>query len=84
MLETLGIGVATAEGKFTIANEETSVKYLHWTPTKCDSNNSKVVGMLLYLLGHSLILLMLPTVPLNICSDQSLCTDMPSSELEPI
>ncbi len=53
MFETLGLDVGTANGKFTPAKGKPLAKHVHGEPASGDFNYSSVVGMLLYLAGHT-------------------------------
>ncbi len=52
-LENFGLNVGTANGKFTPAKEKPLSKHVHVEPACGNFNYSNMVGMLLYLAGHS-------------------------------
>ncbi len=79
---TLGLNVGTTNGKFTPAIGKPLAKHVHGEPACGNFNYSSVVGCFCILLvTHTLTLLMLFTVPQDICSAQSLCMNRPSSKL---
>ncbi len=53
VLETLGLDVGTANRKLTHAEGKPLAKHVHGEPASGDFNNTSVVGMLLYLAGHT-------------------------------
>ncbi len=53
VLETLGLDIGTSNGKFTPAKRKPLAKHVCREPTSGDFNYSSVVGMFLYLAGHT-------------------------------
>ena len=53
VIETLGLDISTTSGKFTPAEAKPLVKDANGEPALADFSYSKVVGMLLYLPGHT-------------------------------
>ncbi len=53
VIETLGLDVGTVNGKATPALNAPLVKGVEGLPAKGDFSYASLVGMLLYLLGHS-------------------------------
>ncbi len=53
-LETLGLDVGTANGKFIPAEGKPLAKHMHGEPASSNFNYSSVFGMLLYPPGHKL------------------------------
>ncbi len=82
VLETLGLNVGTANGKFNHAEGKPLAKHVHGEPAIGDFNYSSVVGMLLCLAGQTRpdITFAVNCVQ-DICSAQSWCINKPSSHL---
>ncbi len=49
----MNVGIRTANGKFTPTNRKALAKHAYGESAFCDSSYSSVVGMLLYLAGHT-------------------------------
>ncbi len=53
VFKTLGLNVGTSNGKFTPVEGKSLAKHAHEEPASGNLNYSSVVGMLLYLAGHT-------------------------------
>ncbi|KAL7460116.1 hypothetical protein ACHAXS_000583, partial [Conticribra weissflogii] len=53
VLETLGLDVGTANGKFTAVKAKPLAKHMHGESASDDFSYSSVIRMLLYLAGHT-------------------------------
>ncbi len=53
VIETLGLDIETANGKFTNAKGKPLAKNVHGEPVSGDFNYISMVGMLLYLAGYT-------------------------------
>ncbi len=53
VLETLDLDIGIANGRFTPVEGKPLVKHAHGEPASGNFNYSSVVGMLLYLAGHT-------------------------------
>ncbi|KAL7460356.1 hypothetical protein ACHAXS_000812 [Conticribra weissflogii] len=53
MMKTLGLDFGTANGKFIPTKRKPLAKHVHGEPSSGNVNNRSVVGILLYLAGHT-------------------------------